>query len=349
MRNWREALVPGNASLKDAMEAIDKSATQIAVVVSAERKLLGTVTDGDVRRALLRGIPLSAPVREVMSESPTRARLDQSLEATLALMQSRGLHQVPIVDGDDVVVGLEVIDDLLRAPERPNWVVVMAGGLGERLRPLTEHRPKPMLPVGGRPILEHILDSLVVHGYRRFFFAVNYLGHMIQDHFGDGGKWGAQIEYLCERERLGTAGALQLLPEKPKDTFIVMNGDLMTKVNYPRLVDFHAEHAAAGTMCVRNYEYQIPFGVVAIDGQQLKGVREKPKERCFVSAGIYSLSPSVLDLITPEEVLDMPSLFQRLIKSRSKTIVFPLADYWLDIGRNEDYEQANGDYERGIP
>lgn len=347
MKHWRNALVTLDASLREAIGRIDAGSVQIALIVDGTGRLLGTVTDGDVRRALLRGVTLDASVREVMNVNPTRAYSSWERESILALMQSRGLHQIPVVDDAGIVVGLEVLDEFLKVPRHDNWVVLMAGGLGTRLRPLTEDCPKPMLRVGERPILEYILEAFVGYGYHRFFFSVNYLWGMIEEHFGDGSRWGARIEYLKERDRLGTAGALSLLPERPTMPLFVMNGDLLTKVNFNHLLDFHASHSAVATMCVRSYEHQIPYGVVAMDGHRLLAIKEKPKQRCFVSAGIYVLAPEALDVIEPGSYLDMPSLFETLIGAGRPTAVFPVREYWLDIGRLEDFDQAKGDFPEG--
>lgn len=344
MRDWRDVLVKPESNLHDTIRQIDDGTVQIALVVDNGGRLLGTVTDGDVRRALLGGMTLESSVLEVMNRNPTVARSDSDRESLVALMQRRKLHHVPIVDDTGTVVGLEILGDLLSVPSRDNWVVLMAGGAGTRLRPLTDLCPKPMLQIGERPILQHILESFINHGYSRFFFSVNYLAEVIEKHFGDGSRWGVRIEYLREHAPLGTAGALSLLHERPSQPIFIMNGDLLTNVNFNALLDFHESHRAVATMCVRNYEYQIPFGVVAMDGHRLLAIDEKPKQRCFVSAGIYVLAPQVLDLVEAGRYLDMPSLFETLINAGHPTAVFPLREYWLDIGRIEDFDQASGEF-----
>lgn len=345
MRDWRDTVVKPGATIRDAIAQIDASAAQIALVVNDEGRLLGTVTDGDVRRALLGGRTLDVPVEKIMRPNPTSVGADQPREAVLTLMQARTLRQIPVLNHQGVVVGLEVLDELLKPPDRENWVLLMAGGLGSRLRPLTQDCPKPMLRVGDRPILEHIIESFVAHGFRRFFISVFYLSDMIEAHFGDGSQWGARIEYLRETDRLGTAGGLSLLPQKPTDPLLVMNGDLLTKVNFSQFLDFHTSHNAVATMGVRTYEHQIPYGVVSVDGQRLLSIEEKPKQRCFVSAGIYLLDPDVVAAVEPGRYLDMPSLFQNLVTEGRNAVVFPVREYWLDIGRLEDFNQASGDYE----
>lgn len=220
----------------------------------------------------------------------------------------------------------------------------MAGGVGSRLRPLTDDTPKPMLRVGDRPLLETILENFIEYGFHHFYFSVNYMADVIKDHFRDGSRWGVSIEYLHEVERLGTAGALRLLPGRPPNELLVMNGDLLTKINFSHLLDFHAAHGSSGTMCVKEYELQVPYGVVNIDNHRITGVDEKPVKRFFVNAGIYVLQPDSLDLLPASGYFDMPSLFEKMIASRRETAAFPVREYWLDIGQMADYDRANGEF-----
>jgi NDP-sugar pyrophosphorylase family protein len=220
----------------------------------------------------------------------------------------------------------------------------MAGGLGKRLGSLTQSCPKPLLKIGGTPILEIIVNRLAEQGFRKLFISVNYRGEMIEDHFGDGARWTADIQYLREPERLGTAGALSLLPERPPQPFVVMNGDLLTKLNLKHLLDFHREHRAKATMCVREYQFQVPFGVVQADEHRLLGIDEKPTHRFLVNAGIYALDPDVLDLVPKNQMFDMPHLFEKLVATGHETMAFPIREYWMDIGRMDDLEQAASEY-----
>ena len=242
------------------------------------------------------------------------------------------------------VIGVELLEELIRPRERDNWVVLMAGGLGTRLSPLTNDRPKPMLNVGNKPLLETIIENFVEQGFHRFFISVNYMAGMIKDHFADGGRWGAQIHYLEEDRKLGTAGALSLLPEPPTAPVLVMNCDLLTKVNFRHLLDFHLEHRAQGTMCVREYDFQVPYGVVRLDRQRIAGIDEKPVQRFFVNAGIYVLEPEALHHVPADTFFDMPSLFERLIAEGQEAAAFPIREYWLDIGQLADYDRANGEF-----
>jgi NDP-sugar pyrophosphorylase family protein len=250
------------------------------------------------------------------------------------------IHHLPLVNAKDQVVGLATIDDLIGAVERPNWVILMAGGLGKRLHPLTQECPKPLLKVGGKPILEIILESFAEQGFKNIFISVNYKAEMIQDYFGKGDRWGVQISYLHERKRLGTAGALSLLPERPIAPIIVMNGDLLTRTSFESLLQFHQVQGSVATMVVRDYEFKVPYGVVRIDKATIKEIEEKPVQRFFVNAGIYTLSPEALDLLPEDTFFDMPTLFEELIAVGQCTTAYPLQEYWLDIGRLEEFERA---------
>jgi dTDP-glucose pyrophosphorylase len=341
MRNWRDTLAAPSATLADVLTRIDASGYQIALVVDRDDRLLGVVTDGDVRRAILRGAPLGSPVTAVMNSSPVSALHGTSRRQQLAAMRRQVVHQLPIVNGAKAVVGLVLIDDLIGATEKPNWAVLMAGGLGSRLRPLTESVPKPMLVVRGKPILETILENLVNEGFRKFFVSVNYRADMITRHFGDGSSWGIEISYLREEERLGTAGALALLPRQPQHPIVVMNGDLLTRASVSSLLEFHEANKSAATMAVREYELQVPYGVVHTAGERITALEEKPVHKFCINAGIYALSPEALAHVPRDAAFDMPALFERLNALGAPTLAFPLREFWLDIGRVEDYVQAN--------
>ena len=344
MKDWKSTLIAPDATLREAIQTIDSGSLQIVLVVDSERRLLGTVTDGDLRRAILRGFGLDQPVLEIMNTQPTVARAEHDIAQVLADMQRKQIHRIPVVDDAGRVIGVELLEELARPAERDNWVVLMAGGLGSRLRPLTDNRPKPMLHVGNKPLLETIIENFVEQGFRRFFISVNYMAEIIKDHFADGSRWNAQIRYLEEDRKLGTAGALGLLPEPPTAPFLVMNGDLLTKVDFRHLLDFHREHRAQGTMCVREYDFQVPYGVVRLDGQRIAGIDEKPVQRFFVNAGIYVLEPEALQLVPRDTFFDMPSLFETLIAEDLDTAAFPIREYWLDIGQLADYDRANGEF-----
>ncbi|MGG1312925.1 MULTISPECIES: nucleotidyltransferase family protein [Cohnella] len=345
MKNWESLLVTAETTILKTMEVMDKGAKQIVLVVDSNRVLIGTITDGDIRRGILRGEKLDVPVSLIMNRNPVVATIGESRDTLIALMKARKLHQLPIVDENGVVVDVVFLDDYLQVKKNDNWVVLMAGGLGTRLAPLTHNCPKPLLKVGSKPILELILENFIAQGFYRFYISVNYKAEMIIEHFGNGSRWGVEIRYLHENMRLGTAGALSLLPEKPSDPFIVMNGDLMTKINFVQALQFHHENNAKATMCVREYEYQIPYGVVKVNQHRLCAIEEKPVQRFFISGGIYILNPEVLDLIPKASYYDMPSLFETLINRQEPTTAYPIREYWMDIGRMDDYERAVNDYE----
>jgi dTDP-glucose pyrophosphorylase len=344
MKDWRQISVFTDQTIREALEVIDEGGIQIALVTDREEHLEGVVTDGDIRRGILQGVDLGEPVATVMNDEPITAHLQQDRQDLIDTMQARRIHQIPLVDDEGRVHGIEILDDLLQPEARSNPVVIMAGGLGTRLRPLTEDCPKPLLDVGGKPILETILEGFKAHGFHRFYFSVNYKSGMIEDYFGDGSEWGVEVTYVREDQRLGTAGPLSLLPERPDETFVVMNGDLLTKLNYAHLLDFHHEHESVATMCVREYEMQVPYGVVKTDDHRMQGLEEKPVNRYFVNAGIYVLEPETLDLVPSNEFFDMTDLFEQLIDEDAPTTAFPVREYWQDVGQKEDFHQANGEY-----
>ena len=345
VENWRLVVMQPKATIIDAMTVIDRGALRVALVVDEQYRLLGVVTDGDIRRGLLSKIDLNASVAKVMCNSPFVANVGDSQEKIFSLMNAKTIEHIPVVDDLGVLVGLKTLRELARPRTRDNWVVLMAGGLGSRLGPLTKECPKPLLKVGAKPILELILESYIAHGYNNFFFSVNYKKEMIQDYFGDGSNWGVRIRYLEEKGRLGTAGSLALLPETPKEPFFVMNGDLLTRINFNDILNFHQEHQSKATLCVRKVEQTIPYGVVQTDRHQLLTIEEKPTQSYFVNAGIYLLDPQVLPYLSGVSNFDMPDLFQRIIAGGHETAAFPFLDYWLDIGRRGDFHQACQDYQ----
>ncbi len=344
MNTWKESLVQPSHSIRQTVEVIDRSALKVALVVDASSRLVGTVTDGDVRRALLKGLQLEEPVEQIMSLHPYSVKPGTSREDVLRLMKAHEIKHVPVVDDRGILRGLHTVEEFLGTPTRDNWVVLMAGGLGSRLSPLTDSCPKPMLRVGEKPILEIIVNNFVEQGFSRFFFSVNYMSDMIKQHFGDGSRLGAEINYLEEERKLGTAGSLSLLESHPELPCIVMNGDLLTKVNFNNLLDFHTEHQSCATMCVREYDFQVPYGVVNVDDYKVTEIVEKPVHRFFVNAGIYCLNPEALTHIPVNEFFDMPSLFQQLIGQEQTVCSFPIREYWLDIGRLSDFERANAEF-----
>lgn len=339
---WRKTLLPANVTLQQAIRNLDETALQIAMVVTDDNTLLGTITDGDIRRGLLRGLDMNSSINQIIHREPLVVPPHLSRDTVLQLMRANKIHQLPVVDDERHVVALHLWDELMVPEQRPNLMVIMAGGQGTRLRPHTENCPKPLLPVGGKPMLEHIIERAKAEGFQHFVLAIRYLGHMIEEYFGDGSRWHVKIDYLREDSPLGTAGAIALLRPRPNEPFVVSNGDVLTDIHYSELLDFHCRHGAVATMAVRQHEWQHPFGVVHTKGVDIIGFEEKPIALSHINAGIYVLEPNALDLLTPDENCDMPTLFNSLRERGFRTIVYPMHEPWLDVGREEDYFAANG-------
>lgn len=350
----RPFLVGPTATVRDAIAAIDRGERGIALVADADGRLLHTITDGDVRRAMLAGTELDAPVEHlwsrpgVTSRLPLTAPVGTEVSALLGLMAERHVRQVPLVDAEGRVAALATQDDLLPAPLGGVEAVVMAGGFGTRLRPLTHDVPKPMLPVGGRPLLELTVDKLRAAGIKRVNVTTHFQPEKIVDHFGDGARFGVEVEYVQEDRPLGTAGALGLMPRRDQ-RLLVINGDILTQVDFRAMIAFHEEHHADLTMAVRRYEFQVPYGVVECEGSEVRTLREKPQMRVFVNAGMYLLEPSVYEFIEHGVRLDMTDLIERLIGAGRRVVSFPVREYWLDIGQHADYVRANEDVGRVVP
>lgn len=344
MKQWRNALVSRGVSLEQAIEVLDKAALRIALVVDETGTLLGTLTDGDVRRALLKHLPLDTTVDEVMNANPKTAEQGWTESRILALMEQHELLQLPLVDSAKRVVGLANLHDLLNKHRHDNPVFLMAGGFGTRLRPLTNNCPKPMLKVGDKPILEQILQNFVDAGFHRFYISTHYMPEVIRDYFGNGEKWGVSIQYVHEEEPLGTGGALGLLPHEEIDLpLFMMNGDLLTSMNIQSFLEFHENHQSIATMCVREYEHQVPYGVITSEGTQIKSMVEKPVHKFFVNAGIYLLNPELVESVERGTRIDMPTLLEQHIDAGKPVNMFPIHEYWLDIGRMDDFNRAQID------
>jgi len=337
---WRMALLPHTATVQLAIRNLEDSSLQIALVVDSASLLVGTLTDGDIRRGLLRGLDLNSSVDSLINREPLVVPPQWGRDTVLQLMQLNRLHQLPVVDAARHVVGLHLWDELLSPRDRPNIMVIMAGGEGKRLRPRTEKCPKPLLPVGGKPMLEHIIERAKADGFRHFILSVHYLGHMIEEYFGDGSTCQVRIDYLREPSPLGTAGALGLLSPRPGAPFVVSNGDVLTDIHFGELLDFHCRHAALATMAVRLHEWQHPFGIVHTKGVDITGFEEKPIVRNHINAGIYVLEPAALECLVAGEQCDMPALFSRLQERAGRTIVYPMHEPWMDVGRADDLEAA---------
>lgn len=347
--DYRLLLVPPSATIRRVLEVMTvKAAAGMVLVVDARRRLLGVAVDSDIRKGLLRGATLETEVREVMNRRPKTLDASLSEEALRQALLKGRTASMPLVDRSGIVRGFaQLADYAASALERPNPVVILAGGLGRRLLPLTEHRPKPLLPVGKKPILETIVEQFVSAGFRRLHLSVSHRADMIERHFGDGSRWGARISYLREESPLGTAGPLSLLSPRPEIPVLVMNADLLTKVDFNSLLAFHQAERLLATVCVREFEFEIPYGVTEIDGHHLRRIVEKPTQRFFVNAGIYAFSPKALTQLRRGSRLDMPAFLDRLRRRAPRAVgCFPVSEYWIDIGKLEDYKRADEDYDR---
>lgn len=340
--SWRSNVVKDDVSMQSAIETLNNAEIKLVAVENSEKKLVGVVTDGDIRRAILNFKSLDTCIKEVMCHDPITAPKNESKTFVMNLMQKHKLQQIPLVNEHNAIVSILTKDSLLSSQKRNNTVFLMAGGFGTRLRPLTHDCPKPLLKIGKKPILETILDSFCNHGFNNFFISVHYKAEMIKSYFDDGSSFGVDIDYIEENEPLGTAGAMSLLPEQT-EPMIVMNGDLLTKVDFSELLSYHDDENAAITMCVREYEYQVPYGVINSENNQVVGVTEKPIEKYFVNAGIYVISPEIVKSLNHNEQLDMPDLINACLAKNEKIAMFPIHEYWLDIGRMSDFERAQSD------
>ena len=344
MHNWESTILSLTDTIENAIHTLNKSGMQIVLVLDNLGKLRGTITDGDVRRGLLRHIGMNALVTEVMNVNPITANISDSQKYILALMKRKDILQIPILDSNKRVVALETLAQFIDGVVYENPVFLMAGGFGTRLYPLTNEKPKPLLKVGTKPILETILIQFIKAGFKNFFISTHYKSEMIREHFGDGSEWGVSIEYVHEKEPLGTAGALGLLPPGRADLpLLMMNGDLLTKVNFEHLLAFHQEQKGLATMCVREYDFQVPYGVIEICDQKIKSIIEKPTHNFFVNAGIYVLEPELINKVDGISYLDMPTLIEQQLEEGAQINSFPVHEYWLDIGKMEAYERANRD------
>jgi dTDP-glucose pyrophosphorylase len=337
---WHQAILPASATIAQAIQNLDLVAIKIVLVVNETGVLEGTISDGDIRRGLLKGLDLNSPLASIVHHNALVVPPEMSREMVMQLMVVNKIQQIPVVDEQHNIIGLHLWDEITTPPARPNLIVIMAGGMGTRLLPHTENCPKPMLNVAGKPILEHIIERAKLEGFNHFVLAIHYLGHMIEAYFGNGERLGVKIDYLREDSPLGTAGALSLLSPHPNASFVVINGDVITDIHYGELLDFHTRHIAAATMAVRLHEWQHPFGVVQTQGVEIVGFEEKPIARSHINAGVYALDPSALNVLTTDSHCDMPTLFERLQANKKRTVAYPMHEPWLDVGRPDDLNKA---------
>ncbi len=342
MENVLKICIHADKSLIDVLNNLESEEKQIVLIIDSEKKLLGTISDGDIRRHLITGKSLSTKVSEVMNTNFISIKKEETKRRILHLMKEKGINQIPVIDESGKILDLILLKELIEVKDfLDNPVLIMAGGMGSRLRPFTEKCPKPMLKVGEKPILEILLEQFIENGFSNFYISVNYLKEQIIEYFRDGQKWGVDIKYLIEENPLGTAGALSLLPKDLDKPFVVINGDILTKFNVKQLIDFHYKNQSDLTICAREYEIKVPFGVIETSGIELKHIIEKPSYKHYINAGVYTFSQEVLKIIPENKPIDMPVLIEKLQSLNKKIIICPIHEYWIDIGRHETLDKAH--------
>jgi dTDP-glucose pyrophosphorylase len=338
-----QIVIPERATIRDAMKAIDAGAVAIALVTDKNGRLVGTLSDGDVRRAILKGATLDAKAVIYANRKFTAVGTAASRAEVLDLMRARVLEQIPILDDSGLLIGLHLLREILGATPRPNWAVIMAGGRGERLRPITDSIPKPMIRVAGRPILERIVLHLVGHGFRRIFISVNYKAEIIRDHFGNGTGFGCRIEYLTEEAPLGTGGPISLLPAQPEHPVLVLNGDLITQLDVGGMLCSHVDRVNKVTVAVREYLHTIPFGVIELENERVVALTEKPTNSWLANAGVYVLSPDLVSRVPKSKYFQLPALVEQCLEKGERVGVFHIEDDWIDVGQHNELRRARGE------
>lgn len=345
MSNRNDLCVPSSTSTEEALTLLNENNEKILFVVNEKEQLIGSVTDGDIRRAILKKLSLHSSIESVMNNAPIVVSENIPRFDAVTQMREQQLTHLPILDEAGKIVHVLALSDYNETQQKlDNAIVLMAGGMGQRLQPLTENCPKPLLKLTDKPILETIIDNFSQRGFYNFYISINYLGEQIQNHFGTGSKKNISIDYLEETKRLGTAGALSLLPRRLTQPFIVMNGDLLTNLNFQSLLDFHSENNAAMTICVREYDFQVPYGIVNVDGIEVTSLEEKPTFSFFINAGIYVIDPEVLQYVPNDVYFDMTDLIDILMTNNKMVASFPIKSYWRDIGSHDDYLRAKDEF-----
>ena len=339
--NWKGVVLNQDSKIRDAAKNLNKSSLKIVLLIDASGKFVGTISDGDIRRALLKGENLDSPLNKIINRNPLTVTSKVDIKEIRKIMKFNKIHQIPILNDNLELEGLHNWDDFQYEITSNNLMVVMAGGLGSRMKSLTKECPKPMLKINEKPILQHLIERAKAYGVTNFMISINYLGEMIEEYFGDGRAFGVNIEYIRENKPLGTAGSLSLIQKEIKEPFFVTNGDVITNLDYLDLLDFHIRYKAIATMSVRLQKIENPYGVVDLDGVKFKSFHEKPIIENHINSGIYVLSPEALELMPINQRYDMPSLFIDLKNIGKNVIAFPMHEPWLDIGKSEDLENAN--------
>jgi dTDP-glucose pyrophosphorylase len=341
-KDLEQFAIADSASIRDAMAAIEANSREVVLVHDSSEAIIGVITDGDIRRGLLNGLTMATPASVVMSRQYISVQLHTDRAAVLDLMKAIRISHVPVLDANRHLLGIHCLHEIIGQPSLPNVAVIMAGGKGTRLRPFTEACPKPMVKVAGRPILERIILNLVGNGIRHIYLAINYLGHMIEEHFGDGSAFGCKIEYLRENTELGTGGALCLLPDNLQHPLIVLNGDQITRFNVLGMLNRHNESGADATISVGHYQHEVPYGVVHQDKGQLLRLEEKPALDILINLGMYVINPAVIRLVPDNQFFLITDLFVKLLEQNRKIATHFSDEDWIDVGRPDDLKRANG-------
>lgn len=341
MRTQNLPTLTSSDTLLEGLQMLERLGLEIVLIVDGP-KLLGILTDGDVRRGLLEGMKLDCPLSKALMRNFRSVGPEIGRAEVLDIMKALAIKHLPVIDLEGNLLGLHLLHDIIGARVRPNAALILCGGLGTRLRPITEKVPKPMIPIAGRPILERIVLHLIGHGIRTIYLAIHYLGQQIQDHFGDGTRFGCRIHYIVEPKPLGTGGAFALLPEEITEPVLVMNGDLVTQFDVGQMVDHHIFHKNVATVGVQSYSHQVPFGVVEAEGQRVLGVKEKPILDCTINAGIYVLEPSLRQFVPRNEAFPMPGIIEKCLSDGSPVGIIRIDEDWIDIGRHEELTRAQG-------
>lgn len=338
---WKKSILKFNSSIQDAIENLNQSSVKIVLVLEDDGKLKGTITDGDIRRGLLKNFKLSDPIKHIINFKPLVAPPGLKKESILNIMEFNKIQQIPIVNNINKILGLYLWDEISVPLYRDNLMIIMAGGKGTRLLPHTKNISKTMLDVSGKPILQRIIEKAKLDGFLNFIIAVNHLSATIEDYFLDGKKFQVNIQYIHEKKPLGTAGALSLLAKKPKNDFIVTNGDVLVDLKYSEILDFHKTLNSYATMAVKPHQIQNPFGVVEISGSDILKITEKPFYKSYINAGVYAISPKAITQLKKNKLCNMTTLFENLKKLDKRISAFPIHEYWIDVGVPEDLKKAN--------
>ena len=338
--SWKSAVLPETSTVEQVILNLEQTALRAVLICSATGEFIGLVTDGDIRRAFINGFNLESSVAMIMNSDAIIVPPGATSQEVSTIMEVHKIEHLPIVDGKRRLTGVYTSGARVQQLPLPNRVVIMAGGQGMRLRPLTEDRPKPMIEIGGKPILEHIVTRFRKQGFSEFTISINYLGASIKSHFGDGSKLGVSIDYIEEDKPLGTAGSLRGLTKTNDLPFIVTNGDVISEIAYDELIDFHLEQKAVATMAIRPFQIQNPFGVIETNGITIIGIHEKPTYRTHINTGVYVFDPKVIQLLPKSEFCQIPELFDHLRNEGHRTIAFHLQDDWIDVGNVEDLARA---------